>query len=262
MNPIGLAAQTIPGLDPVATVEIAAAAGFDMVGLTIEPATWQPATTVAVRHALAETGLIAIDAEVIRIRDRFTDAFAKLLDIAGAIGVRHALCVSFQPDRSATVETLAAIAAHAASVGVRPILEFGAFSAVARLQDALSIAAAVPGLAILVDPLHLARSGGRPVDIRAAPLDVLPYAQFCDGGPEPDDISPAALLDEARLARWDIGTGTLPLRGVLDALPRGIALSNEVRSTALEHVWPDPLDHARHLAGTMRTWLAQQETTR
>lgn len=257
-RPIGLAAQTVTGLTPARTVEVAAAAGFDMVGLTVDPATWSDTDTRAVRAALAGSGLVALDAEVIRIRSGFEADFARLLDIAGVIGIRHVIVVSFAEQRDVTRDTLARIAAHAATVNIRPVLEFGAFTRVPTLQAAVDLASEA-GVGVLADPMHLHRSGGVPADlIRLSPW-LLPYAQLCDAGPALAYADAADLLFEARESRHDIGEGVLPLADFVAALPSGTPLMNEVRSRALADRIGDPAALATHYARTMRYWLREND---
>lgn len=57
MNPISLASGVLPEFGPVDCVRAAAAAGFDAVGLWVEPADWTDATTSEVRAMLADSGL-------------------------------------------------------------------------------------------------------------------------------------------------------------------------------------------------------------
>jgi sugar phosphate isomerase/epimerase len=103
-----------------------------------------------------------------------------------------------------------------------------------------------PGTAgILVDNLHLARSGGSVADLTAVPLNLMPYLQIADAaGPTPQTA--ADLLEEAVHGRLLPGEGDLPIKDLLVAVPN-VALSFEVRSTALHERFPDPVDRARHL---------------
>lgn len=262
MNPIALEAQTLRELAPDAVIRAAARAGFAMAGVWIVPGAWTAATTRAVRGALADTGLQALDAEVIRIRTGVEPDHLRIIDIAAEVGAAHVVVVSFNPDRAATIAALAALAEYAAPTGVRPVFEFGPFSAIARVQDGLAIVeAAGDGVGLLPDPIHLERSGGTAADLARVPAARISYAQICDAGPPPLSNSQAALLEEARFHRLDLGTGLLPLTTYLATLPPGIPLSNETRSLALERRYPDPDDRAAALATTMRAWLhAQKET--
>ena len=67
----------------------------------------------------------------------------------------------------------------AGSVGVRACLEFMPFSSVRDLRSALAVVADVghPAAAVLVDLLHLVRSGGSVADLVGVDPALLPYAQ-------------------------------------------------------------------------------------
>lgn len=252
--PIGLAAQSVTGMSPWQTVEVAAAAGFDRVGVVVDPEIWPADGVRRVRDAIAATGLVLQDVEVIRLDGAVTDAIRRIVDVAAELGAPHIITISLAPDAARTADLLAGLADYVAGSGTTPILEFGRFTSVGTIGAAQAFAAAA-GLPILVDPLHLARSGGTPEELRRVPAVMLPYVQVCDAGPPPDDSSPAALLAEARDRRLDVGEGLLDLAGFLAALPPETPLMNEVRSAALAVAMPDPLARARYLARTMRAWL-------
>lgn len=259
MNPIGLAAQVVRDLAPADIVRAANHAGFDMVGLPIKLDAWTAATTADVRGALADTSMVVIDAEVIRIGQASEADFLRQIDIAAEIGARHLIVVSFV-NAAATVVSLARICRHAATVGVRPVLEFGAFTRVATVQQAAAIAAAAdPDCGVLVDTLHLARSGGAPADIAVLPAWLLPYYQICDAGLPPATIDRDTLLHEARYARVELGYGQLSPGSALDAMPVGIPLSVEVLSQAMFDRFPDPFTRAAALAASTRAWLGSRQ---
>ena len=255
---VGLSAQTLPGISPSRLVELARIGGFDCVGLTIDPAAWTAGDVIATRRALGDAGVVLQDVEVIRLEHRVTDAMRRQIDLAADLGAGWIITVSFNDDLAATGDLLAALVAHAAGSGVAPILEFGRFTSVGTLAAARRIAVRA-GAPILLDPLHLARSGGTAADIADIPSTLLPYAQICDAGPAPAQDDPATLLAEARSERLDLGCGLLDLRAFVAALPPEVTLMNEVRSAAMAASFADPVAHVRHLGETMRRWLAQGE---
>ena len=96
---------------------------------------------------------------------------------------------------------------------------------------------------MLVDTLHLARSGGRPDDLRRVPSRLLPYLQIADAPAEPPGRERDVLRDEALHGRLLPGDGALPLAATLAAVP-DVPLSLELRSAALMAAYPDPVERA------------------
>ncbi len=234
-------------------IEVAAETGFDAITLRLgggnreradEPGSHPligdtPDRRATVRR-LREAGLGVLDVEVLRVRPE-TDVVdvRPMLESAQALGARHLLVVGLDDDEARMVATFAALCAEAEPYGVRPALEFMRMSSVATVQDADRIVAAAghPAGAVLVDPLHLARSGGTPVDVAplaAAHPDRYPYVQLCDAPRQaPGDGSTRDLYAEAVTRRLNPGDGELPLPEMLDALPAGIPISVEAPVAAL-----------------------------
>jgi sugar phosphate isomerase/epimerase len=258
---IGLASGVVRELGPVETIRAAAAGGWDMVGLWVDPDSWTDATTVDVCAALAETGLPVIDVEVIWIQHGPLDpAHLRILDIGVAVGAANALVVSSDTDASATVEKLAALCAHVADTPLRVALEFGLFSEVKTIHAANAILDAVdhPSAALLIDTLHLSRSGSTAKDVAATARHRLTYAQICDAPASgPHTLDTSAILEEARWDRLQVGEGALDVSGMIAALPPDIPLSVELRSRALEQNWPDPAARSRVTAEVTRAFLKQ-----
>lgn len=257
---LSLACGVMPEASPLQTVDAAAAAGFDEVGVWIDVATWNAATTRAVRAALRAGGLGVLDAEVLWIKSGPANLdHLRAIDIAAELGARNVLVVSSDPDYGATLAKYVQLCRHAAPSGLRVALEFGAFTEIGTLDAALAILrdAQQPNQALLVDALHLQRSGGTPADLAQVPAAWFSYAQLCDApldGPAASDR--VAIREEAVELRLCPGQGELPLAGLLAALPAGLPLSVEVRSAALRCAWPDFAKRASVVARTTRQWLA------
>jgi sugar phosphate isomerase/epimerase len=250
----------MPDVSPQETVKAAAAAGWPAVGVWIDMTTWTATTTREIKALLSDNGLSALDAEVVWLRPGEDDStHFRALDIAAELGAPNVLVVSSAPEASDTATRLARLADHGRPAGVRVSLEFGAFTSVRSLPDALRALELTqrPDVGLLVDPLHFARTGGAPADLAAVDPGRFAYAQFCDArasGPSPDDV--AAIIEEALDLRLMPGEGELPLAGLVGDLPPGTPLSVELRSKVLREGWPVPADRARVLLESTRAWLA------
>jgi sugar phosphate isomerase/epimerase len=254
---LSLAAGTVRELDPVATVAAAADAGWPAVGLAVDPDHWGPATTRQVRRRLERTGTVVLDVEAVFVTPA-GDPGDLVVDVAAEVGARCVLVVGLGIDLAAFTDRFAALCGRAAPAGVTCVVEFMPILAIPDLETALSVvtSAAQPNAGILVDALHLARSGGTPADLRRVDARWLPYVQVCDAAA----ARPADLLEEALEGRLLPGEGHLPLRellATLDAHAPAAALSVEVLSGPLRTAVPDPCDRARVvLAATRRALTA------
>ena len=256
---LSLAAGVMPDFTPQETVAAAAAAGWDSAGVWVDVETWTEATTREVSRRLSDGGLTALDAEVIWIGAGADNPdHLRLIDIAAELGAANVLAVSSAASFAETADKLATLCAHAAEVGVRVSLEFGAFTTVRDLGEALEVLRLCgrPDAGLLVDPLHFARTGGRPADLAAVDPRRFAYAQFCDApaqGPSRDDVP--AIIEEALDLRLNPGDGELPLAELLAALPDGAPLSVELRSKALRERWPDATERSKALLAATRDWM-------
>ena len=247
---LSLAAGVTPELaaDPVAFVTAAADAGWRATGVWYDPGSWTDATTAAVRRRVDDTGLVALDVEVARLGPD-GDAGDEVVDAALELGARNVLAISSfeEPDR--TAERLAALCRRAAPGGVRVCLEFMRFTAVRTLADALDVVGRVgePNAGILVDQLHVHRSGTTFDEIAAADPGLFPYVQWCDGPAEPSGWSTRELLADALDARSAPGEGELPVMAFAELFAEDVPFSMEVRSRRLREEWPDPTERARAL---------------
>lgn len=256
---IGLASGVLPEFGAEITVEAAARAGFNAVGLWIVPGEWPLQRVRAVRTAIRANDLSAIDIEVLRMRPGpLSDDHHRMVELTAELGAANLLVVGGEGEAAAFAEPYAQLCEVGEAHGVRIALEFMLFSGVPTLDAARQIVAAAksPAAALLIDPLHLDRAGYLPADVASLPPEWLSYAQLCDapaGTIARDDL--VGLLDEARNGRSLPGQGVLPIGAILAALPRGIPLSIELRSQALRDAYPDPVDRATAVRTATLRWL-------
>lgn len=246
---LSLAAGTVLDLSPADTVRAAADAGFDAAGLWFDPASWTTATTSEVQRALADTGLQALDIEPL-IFGRGAVPVEALLDAAVATGAEFVLACSGPADLGEFVpqfERLCALAADRAP-HVTIALEFLPIFTVGTLDAAVDVVQRVgaPNCGVLVDTLHLSRSGNSPADLATVAAQQpgrVSYLQLADASVNvPTDR--VALRDEALNGRLLAGEGVLPIADVVRAVP-GVPLSVELRSRAFNERYPDAFERAR-----------------
>lgn len=260
MNPIALASGVLPEYGPVDLIEAASAAGFDMAGLWVDPAEWGATRHRDTKRALAETGMPVVDVEVVWLQPGCSvDDHLRILDIGMELRAANALCVSSVDDPGETAEWLARLCRHVEGSPLRVNLEFGIFTKVPDVLSAKRIVEQVghPAAAILVDPIHVDRSGSDPADIAALDRRFISYAQFCDARAErPDPANFDAIIEDAVDLREHEGEGAIDLDAIWRALPADIPLSIELRSKALRDAYPDdPIGRAKAVAKATRKWL-------
>jgi len=229
---------TVLDAAPPELVTAAADAGFDAVGIRVWPAADEPAypmlgdtpmmgETIA---RLADTGTYVLDVEVLRLRpDSQMDDALRILDAGARLQARGVLVICNDPEEDRLVERFAAVCEAAGARGLRACLEFMIFSSVKTIADAQRVLnrAGHPAGAILIDALHLQRSGGTPADVGAVAPERLPYVQLCDGPFQPILPDSAVALTEARTGRLFPGDGELPLAELVGVLPTGASLAVE-----------------------------------
>ena len=259
---LSLAYLTVPELTASEQVAVAAEAGYPAVGLRLiePPGTGRQLPSVAESGSLlAETaarlsasGVAVLDIESLFLTPETRAAdHAALLEAGARLGARFLLTMCVDGDGARAAETFAALCALAAPLGITVVIEFARFTEVKTLAEAARFvgAAGQPNGAILIDVLHLFRSGGAPADLGTVPPALLPYAQLCDASGPP----PADLRLEARGDRRYPGEGDLPLAELLAALPAGVPLAVEAPCRLYAHL--PPLERARRALAATRALL-------
>ncbi|MES2960169.1 MAG: TIM barrel protein [Pseudomonadota bacterium] len=237
MVPLSLAHLTVLDVAPPALFDLAAQAGYQQVGIRILPAVpgaiaypLDRTSVVAWRRALADAGVGVHDVELLPLTPSVqVGDYADTLALAAELGARRLNVTGDDADIVRLAGHFAALCELAAPLGLGIDLEFMRFRLVGSLTLALDVVAhaAQPNGRVLVDLLHLCRSGGTADQLRRAPVERLGSVQLCDAplrGPDDD----AGLAAEAREGRLFPSEGGLPLQSLMDALPRDIAIGVEV----------------------------------
>jgi len=125
----------------------------------------------------------------------------------------------FEPDLARVGGLLRDYARAAADAGVRIALEFMPMSTLKSIDDAQRVIAdsGARNVGLLVDSLHLARSGAGAAEVRALDPECIYLTQLCDAPAV--RAQSTTLFDEAMSGRMYLGDGGLDLRGLVAALP-------------------------------------------
>ena len=249
---LSLAAGVIPELmqDPARFVEVTAGAGWKATGVWFDQKSWSSSTSREVKRRIDDTGIEAVDMEVIRLGRSF-DTGKALIEAACEVGAKNILVVSSLHSSEETAEQLSHLCSLAKAGDITICLEFMKFTQVKSLSDALEVVKLVdaPNVGILLDLLHVVRSGTTFKEIKACDPNLFPYVQWCDGTAQPVGWSDSDLITDA------LDDRLIPSEGKLDALTfeslfdTGIPFSIEVRSKHLRESFPDYEERARYVLG-------------
>ena len=243
---LSLAAGVQLDVAPADMVTVAHDAGWPAVGIWFDGKTWTDSTSREVRQRLDDTGVIALDIEPIIPSEEGNDFAEQLIEAAAVIGARHILFTSRLKDQARTTARYQEVCEVARPHGIKVVCEFLPIFPLNTLSMAAEIVATanVTNGGVLIDNLHLSRSGSSVEEVSGMPRELFPYLQICDA-PAERPVDFGALLDEALNGRLCPGEGSLPIVELLQVVPN-VPLSFEVRSKFLRDV-TDPVERAKHL---------------
>jgi sugar phosphate isomerase/epimerase len=244
MPSFSLAALTVLELAPPQLVDVAAACGYDHVGIRLLPSTPGGVAyplmddEASLKQTLARldaTGVTVADLEVVAFRpETEVAAFSAFFETGARLGAKHILVAAYDPVLDRFADRFAAFCEAAARFGLSADLEFMPWTAVPDLATARRIVERVgkPNAGVLVDALHFDRSGGSIGDIAKIPAGQLHYWQLCDG-PAEQPASTEEMMLAARTERMFPGEGGIDLVALARAMPRDIPVSIEVPTLEL-----------------------------
>ncbi|QIY75694.2 sugar phosphate isomerase/epimerase family protein [Streptomyces sp. RLB1-33] len=185
------------------------------------------------------------------IQDRAGD-----LEIMAELGVRRINTVSLDPDLDRSIDQFGILAENAASLGMETTVEASPGLTVPDLPSALDVIRQVgrPDFRLLVDTMHIVRSGSGPDDLARLDPGVIGYIQLSDV-----PLVPAipSYMEEAMFERMVPGTGELPLLDVLEALPRDLVIGLEIPLCAEAMAGVGPHERIGRCVDAARGLLAQ-----
>jgi len=229
---------TVVGVRPVELVEIAARAGYDAVspfvgldnssGLFTVPLRAGHPETVGMIRALRDNGVRLNQVDGFAIGEKFDmEGARRAIELVAEIGANNIVALLFDSDESRGFDTLAALCEEAASADMSVAIEFTALSKLPSLASTVQLIKKLgrSRVGILVDLLHLAQAGESPADLAKVPHGLIRGAQLCDARTGLDAQTYFHVAIKERMAP---GTGELPVREFLAALPTDITVGVEV----------------------------------
>ena len=243
MSRYSLAQLTVLGASPPELIRIAAAAGYDFVGLRLLEVTggdaWplasEPKLLRETRAMMRQTGVGVLDVELVRLTPDFNVSdLQATLDVAAELGVAHILTQAHDSDWERLVQNFASLCDLLATYSLTADVEFLTWTRMRGVEDVVRLlkAANRTNAGIVVDTLHFYRSGCRLEDLRALPPEWLHFIQISDAPAlAPNDVE--GLIFAAREDRLDPGAGELDLLGLLLDLPADIDIAVEIPNSRL-----------------------------
>jgi len=263
MRKISLCHLTVLDQAPPEALRIAAQCGYDFVDLRIKPVVPSDVDypvygdTAMRRELLAmigATGVSIFDVELVKLNEKTTpDDYLPMMEAGARLGARRIKVGSGDAVFARAKDLFAELTVHAKQHDLVADFEFHPWGVVNNLNKAVQLAKASDGVGkVLVDALHLRRSGGHPSDLAGVDRNLFGYLHLCDA----PLVAPASLdliAHEARNDRNVPGAGELPLHALLDQFSADTPISLEVPMPGVS-----AKSRAKRAIDALRTLLAER----
>lgn len=185
---------------------------------------------------------------------------AEDLELMRELEVGRINTLSLDPDSARAFDQFAVLAEMTAALGMELVIEFGPCMAVADLPTAVAAVRHVgrSNTRLLIDTMHLVRSGSGAADLAALGPGMIGYVQVCD---VPLVCNYADYVEEAKYERMVPGTGELPLLDILKVLPPHLAIGLEVPQRGLARSGVAPHERLGGCVAAARSLLARAGQT-
>ncbi len=269
MDRLAIEFISVLGLPPIEFIEVAAELevrkiGFACGQIVALPELYPPWTlrgnpvlTRDVKQALNDHGVSLSLGEgfLIRAGSDIADQ-AGDMDILAELGAPRINVVTIDSDPLRNADQFAKFADLAAERGLDATIEYMPAMPIGTLEAAIGLVSGSgrPNAKVLIDAMHLYRSGGTAAEVAALDPARIGYAQMCD---VPLVSTHEDYSIEARFDRRVAGDGELPLKEFVDALPKDCVIGLEVpmRDKALAGI--GPVERLRPAIKAARTLLGE-----
>ncbi|MFT3966555.1 MAG: sugar phosphate isomerase/epimerase [Sphingobium sp.] len=266
---IGIDLISVLGMSPVDYVALAAGLGCTHITLAPKPVVsvpelypqWNfhddPALLRDTVAALSDHGIAVAGGEgFFIVPGRDVAGNAADLDILAELGAGAVTACAFEPDQARAFDQLAVLAGLAGERGMGTNIEFVPSLAIGDLPTALAAVNHVgrPDFGLVVDAMHIFRSGATAADVAALDPAVIGHIQLCD---VPLAVAAEGYGYEASFERRCPGEGELPLADLVAALPGDRVIGLEIPMKARALAGEGPADRLRPCVAAARNLLAQ-----
>lgn len=254
---------SLPNATPLQHIAAAAAGGFSSIGIRVARRPTDNAPGIVddpelvrdMQHSLADHGV-----SVLQMGSMWLDgsqpvsAYEPSLEVGASLGATMGVAIAtpdLPPGR--LVDDFSELCERANRYRIRIAIEFVIYSGIRTIEEANALIdrSGQSNAGILVDALHLYRSGGSARAMSAIAPERIYFFQLCDA--PANAPAPSALQTEARGDRLDPGQGDLPLIDYMSALPRAVPIELEVPCLAYRNI--DHAERARIAGAAARRFL-------
>ena len=263
MSRLGVEQLTVLGLAPLEFVHLVADLGCNCISTGLSGMPGYPPFSLRdnkvlrreLSAALRDRGVsISLGEGCIARPGRDFRDMAGDLDIFQELGAERINTVSMDPDLGRSLDQFGVLAEMSAARGMQSSIELCPVLTINTLASAVAAVRHVgrKDFTLLLDTLHLGRSGATTAELAALDPAMIGYIQLSDAPLNPTNPN---YMDEATFDRMVPGEGELPLRDYLSVLPRDVVVSLEVPARALAKAGLSPRDRLERCVQAARALL-------
>jgi sugar phosphate isomerase/epimerase len=210
------------------------------------------------RRALDATGTRVVEAEYVFLTPELeVGDYRGLIEVGAGLGARQVVVVFFgYDDEAEIVADFARLCDLASEYGLVAIIEFVAPTSVNNIElcGRIVTAAGKTNAGILVDSLHLFRTGGSVAQLAATKPELIANCQICDGLMSLG----ATWQPDMPKNRMHLGDGDFPLRQLVAALSPDVPVAIETPSESFLNSPLSAGDKARFLMQRAREYFCDE----